>query len=133
MRRCSSTSAGRPPIPTHSSVAILRKRVATRWGQVFDSLRLHHPLEASWYLGTLGVEPEAQGRGIGTALLGHWLERVDRERSAAYLETDVLANVGFYQRAGFGLEGEGGVFDIPIWRMWRAALVGEISTASPPL
>jgi GNAT superfamily N-acetyltransferase len=107
-------------------------RVATRWGQVFDALQAHHPHEPSWYLGSLGVDPAAQGRGVGAALLGRWLERVDRERSAAYLETDVLANVRFYGRAGFDLEGEGEVLGTPIWRMWRPALAGEISTASPP-
>jgi ribosomal protein S18 acetylase RimI-like enzyme len=106
--------------------------VAARWGRVYDALRTHHPLDPSWYLGTLGVDPTLHGRGVGTALLERWLERVDREGSAAYLETDVRANVGFYGRAGFELEGEVEVLGTPIWRMWRPAPTGEISTGSPP-
>jgi ribosomal protein S18 acetylase RimI-like enzyme len=106
--------------------------VAARWGRVFDALRAHHPLEPSWYLGTLGVEPALQRRGVGSALLGRWLERVDREGSAAYLEADVHANIGFYARAGFALEGEVEVLGTPIWRMWRPPIAGDISTESRP-
>lgn len=107
-------------------------RVAARWGRVYDALRAHHPLDPSWYLGTLGVDPTLHGRGVGTALLERWLERVDREGSAAYLETDVRANVGFYGRAGFELEGEVEVLGTPIWRMWRPAPAAEFSTRSRP-
>ena len=97
-----------------------------------ETLQEHHPLEPSWYLGTLGVDPALHGRGVGTALLARWLEGVDREKSAAYLETDLHVNVGFYGRAGFELEGEVEVLGIPIWRMWRPASAGEFSTGSPP-
>ena len=44
-------------------------RVATRWGRVFDALHAHHPDTPSWYLGTLGVDPAFQGRGVGKTLL----------------------------------------------------------------
>jgi ribosomal protein S18 acetylase RimI-like enzyme len=107
-------------------------RVASRWGRVYDTLRAHHPLEPSWYLGTLGVDPAFQGRGVGSALLERWLEGVDREGSAGYLETDLHSNVGFYARGGFELEGEVEVFGTPIWRMWRPAPAAEISTRSQP-
>ena len=123
-------SGDRPP--ARRAVAAPGWRVAARWGRVFDALRAHHPLEPSWYLGTLGVDPTFQGQGIGSVLLERWLERVDCEGSAVYLEADVFANVGFYARAGFELEGEVEVLGTTIWRMWRPALVGEISTASPP-
>jgi GNAT superfamily N-acetyltransferase len=106
--------------------------VASRWGRVYEALQAHHPLDPSWYLGTLGVDPTLHGRGVGSALLARWLERVDRERSAAYLETDVFANVGFYARSGFELVGEVEVLGIPIWRMWRPAPSGEMSTELMP-
>jgi ribosomal protein S18 acetylase RimI-like enzyme len=105
-------------------------RVAARWGRVFDALHAHHPLEPSWYLGTLGVEPTLQSQGVGSALLDRWLERVDRERNAAYLETDSAANIRFYARAGFDLEGKIEVLGIPIWRMRRAPRAGEMLTES---
>ncbi|MFQ5416515.1 MAG: GNAT family N-acetyltransferase [Myxococcota bacterium] len=105
-------------------------RVASRWGRVFDVLRSHHPQQPSWYLGTLGVEPELQGCGVGSALVSAWLEEVDRDHGPAYLETDVEDNVRFYARAGFDVEGEVSVQGVPIWRMWRQRR--EISTGSLP-
>jgi ribosomal protein S18 acetylase RimI-like enzyme len=133
-----SVPPGAYPLPPPPVVQRLRCllgqgwRVAARWGRVFDTLRAHHPCEPSWYLGTLGVDPTLHGQGVGSALLERWLEGVDREGSAAYLETDVRANVGFYGHAGFELEGEVEVLGIPIWRMWRPASAAEISTGSRP-
>jgi ribosomal protein S18 acetylase RimI-like enzyme len=133
-----SALPGAYPLPPPPAIQRLRCllgqgwRVAARWGRVYDALRAHHPLEPSWYLGTLGVDPAFHGQGVGSALLERWLERVDREGSAAYLETDVFANVGFYARAGFELEGEVEVLGTPIWRMWRPAPAAEISTRSRP-
>jgi ribosomal protein S18 acetylase RimI-like enzyme len=133
-----SAPPGAYPLPPPSVILRLRClfgqgwRVATRWGRVFDELRAHHPIEPNWYLGTLGVDPALQHQGVGSALLESWLERVDCEGNAAYLETDVRANVGFYARAGFELEGEVEVLGTPIWRMRRPAPAGEISTGSRP-
>jgi ribosomal protein S18 acetylase RimI-like enzyme len=133
-----SASPGAYPLPPPPVIQRLRCllgqgwSVASRWGQVYDALRAHHPVEPSWYLGTLGVDPAFHGQGIGSALLERWLERVDREGSAVYLETDLYSNVGFYARVGFELEGEVEVLGTPIWRMWRPAPAAEISTRSRP-
>lgn len=94
-------------------------RVAARWGQVFRFLEEKHPRERHWYLGTLGVEPAFQQRGIGGRLLAEWLEQVDRGRDAAYLETDIAANVDFYRRAGFTVAEETEFLGAAIWRMRR--------------
>jgi len=78
-------------------------RVARRWGDVFDELHWLHPCEPHWYLATLGVDPDHQRRGVGTALLDTWLVEVDRDGLPAYLETDSAANLAFYGRAGFAV------------------------------
>jgi len=96
-------------------------RVARRWGEVFRSLEALHPLDAHWYLGTLGVDPKHQGRGLGSALLAHWLAEVDAEGVSAYLETDSEANVAFYARAGFAVVGETEVLGARVWLMSRPA------------
>jgi len=133
-----SAPPGAYPLPASPLVQRIRCllgqgwRVATRWGQAFDALHAHHPHAPSWYLGTLGVDPAFRGRGVGTALLARWLERVDRKGGAAYLETDVEANVAFYARAGFDLEGEIEVLGARIWRMWRPAPAAGVMTGPLP-
>jgi ribosomal protein S18 acetylase RimI-like enzyme len=60
-----------------------------------------------YYLFALGVKPSAQGQGIGGILLKSMLQRIDREKMPAYLETQKENNVGLYQRFGFELAAQG--------------------------
>jgi ribosomal protein S18 acetylase RimI-like enzyme len=59
-----------------------------------------------WYLAVIGVAPERQGRGLGSALLTAMFARLDRERLPAYLDTGTPANVAFYKRHGFFVTAE---------------------------
>jgi ribosomal protein S18 acetylase RimI-like enzyme len=74
-----------------------------------------------WYLWALGVAPEAQGQGIGRALLRPVLERADAGGHPCYLETQSEANVAFYRGSGFEVEAQRSepVGDLPIWFMVR--------------
>jgi ribosomal protein S18 acetylase RimI-like enzyme len=79
-----------------------------------------HPREPHFYLSTLGVVPDAQGRGLGSRLMAPMLERCDREGVPAYLESSKESNVAFYARHGFRVTGE---MRFPrgarLWLMWR--------------
>jgi RimJ/RimL family protein N-acetyltransferase len=97
-------------------------RVANRWAWVYELLRDHHPADRHWYLGTLGVEPELWGQGIGTELLSTWLQMVDDDRTPAYLETDAAGNLRFYERAGFEVVEEIWALGVRIWTMRRPAV-----------
>jgi ribosomal protein S18 acetylase RimI-like enzyme len=99
-------------------------RVARRWAEVFETLAPLHPPEPHWYLSTLGVDPRRQRRGLGRELLAAWLADVDRDASGAYLETDRLENVAFYERAGFVVLGETQIFSARVWRMRRPEASG---------
>jgi ribosomal protein S18 acetylase RimI-like enzyme len=94
-------------------------RVARCWAEVFRALDVLHPVEPHWYLGTLGVDPDHQGRGIGTALLRHWLTHAAGDDSGAYLETDLRENVRFYEREGFAVERETRILGVQVWCMRR--------------
>lgn len=59
-----------------------------------------------WYLLILGVEPERQGQGIGSALIAPNLARADAEGLPCYLETAKEPNVMFYRRHGFEVRDE---------------------------
>jgi len=94
--------------------AIARARAAQR---VQDK----HPRAPHWYLFAIGVEPELQGRGIGSALLRVVLDRCDQRREAAYLEASTETNVRLYQRHGFEVTEELRMAPDapPMWLMWR--------------
>ncbi len=87
-----------------------------------------HPKEPHWYLATLGTEPELQGKGIGTALLGSMLDSVDHQGFPAYLESSKERNVTLYARFGFEVIDElhSKVGSPPIWRMWREPRVPDL-------
>jgi ribosomal protein S18 acetylase RimI-like enzyme len=79
----------------------------------------HDPREYHWHIGPIGVHPELQGEGIGTALLRSFLEGVDERRLPAYLETDVDRNVVLYRRFGFEVVGQEDVNGVNNRFMWR--------------
>jgi ribosomal protein S18 acetylase RimI-like enzyme len=80
-----------------------------------------HPRDAHYYLDSLGVVPEWQGRGIGSALLAPVLERCDHERMPAYLNAGSARSRDLYRRHGFEVTEEFSLPDDgpPLWRMWR--------------
>ena len=84
---------------------IPRERRAEVFG-LFEEQEKHHPHEPHWYLPFIGVEPSAQGRGLGGALLKHALARCDREGAIAYLESSNPRNIPLYERHGFERAGE---------------------------
>lgn len=73
-----------------------------------------------WHLAAIGVRPQSQGRGVGSALLNELLVQVDRSREPVYLETSRGELVDWYRRFGFRVRrtlalphsGSG-------WTMWR--------------
>jgi GNAT superfamily N-acetyltransferase len=89
---------------------------------VFESMGSLHPVEPHWYLPFIAADPDVQGRGLGSALLAHTLERCDAEGLPAYLEATSERSVPFYRRHGFGVVT---VIRIggcpPITPMWRPA------------
>ena len=87
-----------------------------------DSFESVHPHERHYYLPFVGVAPEAQGRGLGTALMRPVLEKCDREQIPAYLEATSVASRRCYERAGFEVRTEERLAGNgpPFWPMWRA-------------
>ncbi len=84
--------------------------------------KAHPRTEPHFYLAFMGVLPEAQGKGLGTALLAATLARLDRAGLPAYLENSNQRNAGLYERYGFRTVHE--LVLAPgapkIWCMWRA-------------
>ena len=59
------------------------------------------PQEPSLQLDSIAVDPSAQGRGYGSALIRHGLARARRAGIGAFLSTGTERNVAIYSRCGF--------------------------------
>ena len=68
---------------------------------VFEQMAKYHPTEPHWYLPLIAVDPAHQGKGHGDALMRYALERCDRDKLPAYLESTNPRNISLYLRHGF--------------------------------
>jgi GNAT superfamily N-acetyltransferase len=78
----------------------------TRMIGAFNAIEKVHPKEEHYYLEALGTRQGMQSKGVGSAVIGHMLDRCDAEGMPAYLESSNLRNVPFYARHGFETTGE---------------------------
>jgi ribosomal protein S18 acetylase RimI-like enzyme len=85
--------------------------------------RLHRQAmggQAHWYLLIIGVDPDAQGGGVGSSLLAAHLRLADAQRLACYTETARQENVKFFEKHHFAVTGED---DLPggpkVWGLSR--------------
>jgi ribosomal protein S18 acetylase RimI-like enzyme len=96
-----------------------------------DKIHKKRVPEPHWYLMIVGVDPELQNGGVGSALVKEGLTQADQSGHPCYLETSEKRNLAFYERLGFVvLEqaslGSGGP---PAWAIRREAQRGSTATA----
>lgn len=72
-----------------------------RWDLFWEWIGSKVPNEPLWHLDSVGVAPEMQGRGIGSALIEFGLSRARAAGNGVFLETGSLRNVPLYERFGF--------------------------------
>jgi GNAT superfamily N-acetyltransferase len=81
------------------------------------SVHIEHPHSYLWFV---GVDPAAQGRGLGKALMGDLHDWADPAGLPVYLETGTRENAAFYAAHGYAELGE---MHLPsgavMWRMER--------------
>jgi ribosomal protein S18 acetylase RimI-like enzyme len=82
-----------------------------------------HMPQRHWYLFAVGVAPEAQGQGLGSALIREGLGLADAAGHPCYLETSNERNLAYYERFGFRVLGTAplGKDGPPGWAMRREA------------
>ena len=83
-----------------------------------NTIAAHEPAEPFTYLRTIGVDPQWQRRGVGSALVGQVVQSAAL-RLPIYLETSKAVNLPFYTRHGFTCCGEFRCLGVPVWRMMR--------------
>jgi GNAT superfamily N-acetyltransferase len=115
-----STMASLPLFPVMARACRTKIGCALRMMTLIE--RKHAEIETPhYYLAFLGADPDAQGRGRGSALLDDMVQRCETEGVGAYLESSTERNRVLYSRFGFEVIEElnwpgGGP---PFWRMWR--------------
>lgn len=117
-----------PPLTTlmHGSAFGLHLSRAARMGATMEWRHAHEIRGPHYYVRDIGVHPDMQGRGLGSALMGPTLERCDREGVRAYIEASSERSAALYERLGFEHVKElrvGG--SPPLWLMIRPAQTGE--------
>lgn len=107
---------GRPPMrvgPTLRALVTTPFRLGAAiapflaYGRAVEALRTEAMPDPHWYLAGIGVDPSAQRRGIGAALLEPGLTAAARAGLPAALLTNSATNLPFYERHGFRVVREG--------------------------
>ena len=99
---------GNASIPLSTQLRIgMRFGTITGWTNLplrafgLNRMEARHPGQPHVFLQTIGVDPEFQGMGYGSALLKALTRQWDAQGIPAYLETSREANLGFYEKHGF--------------------------------
>jgi GNAT superfamily N-acetyltransferase len=95
--------------------------ICLRLGEWLSIWAKHDPDEPHRHLGPVGVLPGRQGEGIGSRLMQAYIDTLDAQEEAGYLETDRRENIRFYENFGFTVREEVPVLGLPTWLMWRPA------------
>lgn len=67
----------------------------------WHKVELKHPPQIEWELFLIGVDPNHQGKGIGSKLMQPVLHQCTLDQYSIYLDTGNPNNVSFYQHKGF--------------------------------
>lgn len=94
--------------------------------QMEGLLAPHRPKEPAWFLATVGVSPDHQGKGLGSAVVLPGVEAAERAGVPAFLETSAPRNLPFYERLGFTVTADVEVPEGPrTWCMTRKPGAGS--------
>lgn len=119
------TTPEHDPTPGFAEIGPLLGELAGDRAPHFESaeqaLEPYRPKAPAWFLGTVGVDPESQGRGLGGLVVRAGLDAAGAAGHPAFLETSTERNVAFYERLGFAVTG---TVDLPdggprTWAMSR--------------
>lgn len=83
------------------TISAYRPDRLSRYGEILEQCEQYRPTGPHWTLELVAVDPAAQGRGVGAALMRFGLARCDQTGLPSFLVSSNAANLSFYQRLGF--------------------------------
>ena len=114
------------PLPLFTQWKLLAKSI---WGNGIYDLRPWmrwtaqvekcHPAMPHFYLAYLGVDPDQQGKSLGSTLLEYLTCMAADQGMGCYLENANPRNLTFYQRHGFEIIDKQEIIGIHTWFMWH--------------
>lgn len=120
-----------PPLVTLLQGGAFGVRVtrAARLGTAMEWRHMRRVQGAHYYVRDIGVHPDAQGHGLGSALMRPTLDRCDREGLPAYIEASNERSAALYARLGFQLIEQLRVAGSPpLWLMLRPPKSNEATS-----
>ena len=115
------------PLPLVTQLSMVVKAVTRngfqgvrRYMSWANGIHRHHRNEPHYYIESIGVDAEQQGKNLGSQLLGRITEMADVEEVGCFLETANPMNLALYERFGFQVVAQQHVIEVPTWFMWRA-------------
>ena len=93
------------------------------FGDYIDGVHKRLTPYKHWFLQTIAVDPESQGKGYAGKLLRPMITRMDKECLPCYLETIDEENVSLYEHFGFKVVDKSAVpkTNLTNWAMLRTA------------
>jgi ribosomal protein S18 acetylase RimI-like enzyme len=90
----------------------------------FDRMQKQYAPDPHYYLNTIGVAPESQGKGVASKLIKPFLAQADEQGVSAYTETITPSNVSLYEHYGFRVMEVYLVpnTDLRLWSFYRPAV-----------
>jgi ribosomal protein S18 acetylase RimI-like enzyme len=90
-------------------------------GEYMDTVHKRLTPFKHWFMQTIGIAPQFQGKGYANKLLRPMLSRIDDDGLPCYLETVDEQNVSFYEHFGFKIVDKSNVPETTLinWAMLR--------------
>lgn len=110
------------PTPSEEEfAAFIGEEALTRMEGYLNLKKANKPQSPHFYINTLGVDPQSQGKGIGSALLSHIhkMSKENNQSTGVALDTQTQQNVDYYQRFGYCLSSVVELETVQNWFMFR--------------
>lgn len=111
---CWQRPGSAPVDPSEALFADTPQERLQAMGATMAVMQSYHPSAPHWYLPQIGVDPVAQGQGLGAALMKAALIEIDAAGAPAFLESSNPRNIGLYERFGFEALAEVRHADAPV-------------------
>ncbi len=110
------------PTPSEKRfVKVIGEQAFTRVEKYFNLKKANKISSPHFYINTFAVNPQNQGKGIGSAMLSHihQMSEQDSDSHGVALDTQTEQNVSYYQRFGYEVSNTAKLENVNNWFMFR--------------